>query len=236
MAAHGTTIEQLAAIAAKNHGHSVHNPLAQYRVPMTSEQVLADKPVVHPFTRSMCSPVSDGASAVLVASSRWVAQQEEAVRSRALTVRGMALTAGTFRNLEEDAVVWAASEAARKQAGLAGADLDVVEVHDSTSYCELVATEALGLCARGEGGAFAAAGETTLGGSVPVNTSGGLMSKGHPLAATGLSMIHEVGLQLRGEAGARQVDGARLGAAQNAGGLTGYDEALCGVTVLERCG
>ena len=236
MEAHGSTVEQLAAIAAKNHGHSVHNPLAQYQVAMTAEQVLGDKPVVHPFTRSMCSPVSDGAAAVLVASEQWVARQTEAVRARALTVRGMALTAGTFRNLEEDAVVWAAAEAARKQAGLSGAELDVVEVHDSTAYCELVATEALGLCGRGEGGAFAAAGETTLGGRVPVNTSGGLMSKGHPLAATGLSMIHELGLQLRGEAGARQVAGARLAAAQNAGGLTGYDEALCGVTLLERQG
>lgn len=236
MAAHGTTTAHLAAIAAKNHGHSVHNPLAQYQVALTAEQVLADKPVVEPFTRSMCSPVSDGAAAVLVASERWVAAQPEAVRARALTVRGMALTAGTFRDLEEDAVVWASAADALSQAGVSGSDLDVVEVHDSTAYCELVATEALGLCDRGQGGPLAASGETTLGGRVPVNTSGGLMSKGHPLAATGLSMIHELALQLRHEAGLRQVPGATLAAAQNAGGLVGYDEALCGVTVLERRG
>lgn len=234
MQRHGTTVEQLAAIAEKNHGHSVHNPLAQYRVPMTRAQVLADKPVVAPFTRSMCSPVSDGAAAVLLASPAWAARQAERTRTRGLTVRACALVGGSWRALDADAVVWPAAAQALDQAGITGRDLDVAEVHDSTAYCELVATEALGLCARGEGGALAESGATTLGGRVPVNTSGGLMSKGHPLAATGLSMIHELALQLRGEAGERQVPGATLAAAQNAGGLVGYDEALCGVTVLER--
>ena len=234
MRTYGTTVEQLAVIAEKNHGHSVDNPLAQYRMAMSRDRILADKPVVEPFTRSMCSPVSDGAAAVLVASPAWVARQQAAVRDRALAVRACALVGGAWRDLEAPAVVWPAAAMAFDAAGLSGADLDVAEVHDSTAYCELVATEALGLCAAGEGGPLAESGATTLGGRVPVNTSGGLESKGHPLAATGLSMVHELGLQLRGEAGPRQVPGATLGAAQNAGGLVGYDEALCGVTLLER--
>jgi acetyl-CoA acetyltransferase len=234
MRAHGTTVAQLATIASKNHGHSVDNPLAQYQVAMSRDHILADKAVVEPFTRSMCSPVSDGAAAVLVASPAWVARQAAAIRDRAVAVRACALVGGAWRDLEAPAVVWPAAAAALREAGISGADLDLAEVHDSTAYCELVATEALGLCAPGQGGPLAESGATTLGGRVPVNTSGGLESKGHPLAATGLSMVHEVAVQLRGEAGARQVAGATLAAAQNAGGLVGYDEALCGVTVLER--
>ncbi len=235
MARHGSTVEQLAAIAEKNHAHSVHNPLAQYRVAMDRASILADKPVVHPFTRSMCAPLSDGAAAVLVASEAWLRRQPAALQDRSVAVRACTLTGGTMRALDAPAVVFPAARRAFVEAGITGQDIDLAEVHDSTAYCELVATEALGLCAPGQGGALAESGDTSAGGRCPVNLSGGLESKGHPLAATGLSMVHELCLQLRGEAAAGQHPGSpTIAVAQNAGGMTGFDEALCGVTVLER--
>jgi acetyl-CoA acetyltransferase len=235
MARYGTTVEQLAAIAAKNHDHGVLNPLAQYRKAMTVEQVLADKPVVEPFTRAMCSPLSDGAAAVIVASEAWLRRQPDAVQERAVLIKASVLVGGTYRDLEAPAVVHPAAKAAYELAGISGGDVDVAEVHDSTAYCELVATEALGLCEVGEGGPLAESGETRIGGRVPVNPSGGLESKGHPLGATGLGMLHELTQQLRGEAGDKQVPGRpRIGVQQNAGGLVGYDEATCSVVVLER--
>jgi acetyl-CoA acetyltransferase len=231
----GTTVEQLAAVAAKNHDHGVHNPLAQYRKSMTVEEVLADKPVLEPFTRAMCSPLSDGAAAVIVCSEAWLRRQSAEVQDRAVGVRGSALVGGTLRDLEDLAVVHHAAREAYARAGIKGTDVDVAEVHDSTAYCEIVATEALGFCGLGEGGPLAASGETRVGGRIPVNPSGGLESKGHPLAATGLGMLHELAQQLRGEAGDKQVPGTpRIGVQQNAGGLIGYDEATCSVVVLER--
>lgn len=235
MERYGTTVEQLAAVAAKNHDHGALNPLAQYRKEMTVEQVLADKPIVEPFTRAMCSPLSDGAAAVVVCSERWLRQQPQATQDRAVAIRTSVLTGGTWRDLEAKAVVHHAAEAAYAKAGITGQDVDVAEVHDSTAYCELVATEALGFCEEGQGGPLAESGATRIGGSIPVNPSGGLESKGHPLGATGLGMLHELTLQLRGEAGDRQVPGTpHIGVQQNAGGLIGYDEATCSVVVLER--
>jgi len=235
MRAHGTTPGHLAAIAAKNHVHGVANDKAQYRVAMTPAQVLDDKPVIDPFTRSMCSPLSDGAAAVLVASAAWLATQPASVRDRAVAIRGGALVGGTHRDLEDLAVAHHAAAAGLADAGIAPADIDVAEVHDSTAYCELVATEALGLCAPGQGGPLAASGATASTGATPVNPSGGLESKGHPLGATGLGMLDELVTQLRGEGGPKQI--ARtptIGVQQNAGGLVGYDEAMCSVVVLER--
>ena len=234
MTRYGTTAAQIAAAAAKNHDHSVDNERAQYRIPMTVEQVLADKPVVAPLTRSMCSPVSDGAAAVIVASDAWLDDHPEA-RDRAVLVRACAFAGGTWRELDGATVVDRAAAKAYAAAGVTAADVDLAEVHDATAYCELAATEALGFCGRGEGGAYVESGATRRDGDRPVNVSGGLVSKGHPLGATGLGMVHELVLQLRGEAGDLQVDGGpAIGVAQNAGGLTAIDEALCGVTVLER--
>lgn len=234
MEAYGTTTEHLAAIAAKNHVNGVHNDKAQYRTAMTPDQVLVDKPVVHPFTRSMCSPISDGAAAVLVVSARWLARQPQAVQDRAIAIRGGAITGGAWRDLEAPAVVHHAASSALADAGIGGDDIDIVECHDSTAYCELVATEALGLCERGEGGPLALSGATKVGGATPVNPSGGLESKGHPLGATGLGMLDELVVQLRGEGGPKQAGAPTIGVQQNAGGLVGYDEALCSVVVLER--
>ena len=234
----GTTVHQLAAVAAKNHDHGTRNPLAQYQHDVPIDAVLADRPVVAPFTRSMCAPVSDGAAAVLLCSDRFLAGIDATQRERALRLRASALVQGRMRNLEDEAVAHPAARKAFGQAGITAGDIDIAEVHDSTAYCELVATEALGLCARGEGGPLAASGATSRDGATPVNCSGGLESKGHPLAATGLSMIHELAQQLRGEAGDKQVPGAipTVGVQQNAGGLIGFDEALCSVAVLERVG
>lgn len=236
MATYGSTAEDLAAIASKNHDNGVHNERAQYRFSVTPEQALTDKPVVAPFTRSMCSPISDGAAAVLVASDRFVSQQLPAeARERAIRVRASVLVGGTWRGLDEDNVVAHAAASAYARAGLTSAQVDLAEVHDATAFCELQATELLGFCERGQGGAYARSGATSRSGARPVNASGGLVSKGHPLGATGLGMIDELVRQLRQEAGPLQVgEPPTIALQQNAGGLIGLDEALCHVGLLER--
>lgn len=233
MALHGTTAEQLAAIAAKNHRSGALNPLAQHRRPLSVTDVLQDKPIIAPFTRSMCAPISDGAAAVLVCSQRWLDAQPTDVRQRAVRIRASVVQGGTWRNLDAPNLLKRTAERAYARAGLAAADVDVAEVHDASSFCELQATELLGLCPSGSGGPWAASGETALGGALPVNLSGGLVSKGHPLAATGLGMIEELALQLRGEAGPRQHSRPRIGLQHNAGGMVGLDEALCAIHLLE---
>lgn len=230
----GTTVEDLAGIASKNHGNGVHNPKAQLRKGLSSAEILADRAVIAPFTRSMCAPISDGAAAVLLVDRATLAELEPSVRERAVRVRAVALGGGTWRELDQDDVTVRTARRAYQLAGLTAAQVDLAEVHDANAWCELHATEALGFCGPGEGGAYAASGATARGGARPVNASGGLIARGHPLAATGLGMVDELMLQLRGEAGARQVARASVGLAQNAGGMIGFDEALCGVTILER--
>ncbi len=234
MARHGTTQAQIAAGAAKNHTYAVDNPNAQYRFPMTVEQVLEDREVSYPLTRAMCAPIGDGAAAALVCSAEFLRAQPEAVRARALRISASVLTGGIYRAVDEPSLAFHAGRKAYAQAGITPADVDVAEVHDATSFCELYQMEMLGFCAEGQGGPFVAAGETGPGGSIPTNTSGGLVSKGHPVGATGLSMVFELAAQLRGEAGARQVDGARIALAENGGGVIGLEEAACAVTILER--
>ncbi len=232
---YGTTREQIAAVAAKNHNHGARNPKAQYRFEMDVAAVLADRFVVEPFTRAMCAPISDGAAAALVCSGAALARFPAAARDRAIRVRATTLTGGTWRSLDEDNVVAAAAKRAWATAGIEPGDIDIAEVHDATAWCELHAMEALGFCGRGEGGAYVESGASGLDGARPTNLSGGLESKGHPLGATGLGMIDELVTQLRGEAGDRQAPrNPALAVAQNAGGLIGLDEALCGITVLER--
>ena len=144
------------------------------------------------------------------------------------------MTAGKYRRLDEPGLSRLAAQRAYKAAGLTAADIDLAEVHDATSFCELYQSEMLGFCGIGEGGRLAESGATALGGSIPINLSGGLVSKGHPVGATGLSMIDELMLQLRGEAGPRQVSGARTALAENGGGVMGFDEAACSVIILQR--
>jgi acetyl-CoA acetyltransferase len=230
----GTTQRQIAAGCAKNHANGALNPLAQYRFAMSVDEVLADREVSWPLTRAMCAPIGDGAAAALLCSEAALERFAPQVRERALKVRACTLSGGKYRALEEPGLSQVAAQRAYARAGLGPQDIDVVELHDATSFSEIYQLEMLGFCEAGAGGPLVEAGATALDGRIPVNPSGGLVSKGHPIGATGLSMIHELALQLRGEAGARQVGGARIGLAENGGGVMGFDEAACAVTILEK--
>lgn len=233
MYCYGATQRQLAIVAAKNHAHSQHNPLAQYRQPMTVDEVLADRLVSWPLTRAMCAPMSDGSAALVLCSERALRRFD---RRRAVRVRATQLASGVRRAPDdfERHIGRIAAHKAYEQAGVDPADIDVAEVHDASSFAEIRHIENLGLCELGEGARMAERGDTTLGGRVPVNPSGGLVSKGHPIAATGAAQLIELVVQLRGEAGARQVEGARLAASENGGGFYDGEEAVAAVTVLEK--
>lgn len=238
MNTYGTTIEQIAYAAAKNHTNAVGNPRAQYRFPMTIEEVLADRVVAEPLTRAMCAPRGDAGSAVLVCSQSYLDAQPREVRERAVLVRGHSLRGGLVDT--DGSTTWEkrrapvrAADDAYAMAEVAPTDLDLVELHDAASFAEIALVEDLGLCARGEGGPFTASGATGPDGQIPVNPSGGLVSRGHPIGATGLTMLHEVVLQLRQEAGPVQVNAPRLGLVENGGGLLGLDNAVSAVTILE---
>lgn len=234
MARHGTTQEDFARIASKNHSVGALNERAQYRTPMTVDQVLADKPVVFPFTRAMCAPVSDGAAAAVVCSAAGLARL--CGPGRAVRVRACVLVSASDRaaNDLENHIGRRAAAKAYEQAGIGPVAVDLVEVHDATAYAEVQQIENLGLAEPGTVGARLRAGDFALGGRTPVNPSGGLVSKGHPVGATGIAQLFELTTQLRGEAGARQVEGARIAAAENGGGFLGVEEAATVVTILER--
>jgi len=234
MKRYGTTQRQIAAGASKNHAMGARNPLAQYRFEIGIDEVLADRVVSDPLTRSMCSPIGDGAAAAILCSGAFLAGQPAAVRERALRVRASVLTGGKYRDPDEPGLSRLAALKAYAAAGLKAADVDVAEVHDATSFCELYQAEMLGFCEAGRGGPFVESGETAIDGRIPINLSGGLVSKGHPVGATGLSMIHELALQLRGEAGERQARRAEVALAENGGGVIGFDEAACSVIILSR--
>lgn len=233
MAKHGTTWRQIAAVSSKNHGHSTMNPLAQFQKAMSVEEILAGKVISWPLTMAMCSPISDGAAAAIVCSR---AALERLASARPVKVLASVTRGGSNRQIDDSAhaAVRLAAQAAYSQAGITPDQVSVAEVHDASAYAEIAHTEYLGLVPEGQGGAAAERGETTLGGRIPVNVSGGLQSRGHPVAATGLAQIHELVLQLRGEAGARQVHDARIGVASNGGGFIGVEDAICCVTVLSR--
>ena len=216
----------LARIAVKNRRHAKRNPLAQYRDPVTVEEVLASRPVAPPITALMCSPIADGASAAIV-----VSKARARGNGRAVWIRGSAVSMGSPPPRTQSTIARVAARA-YAEAGVGPADLDVAEVHDATAFSELLAYEELGLCEPGEGALLVERESTSLGGSIPVNPSGGLESRGHPLAATGIAQLAELAAQLRGEAGERQVPGAALALAETAGGFTGGDSAAVAVTVL----
>ena len=182
----------------------------------------------------MCAPIGDGAAAAIVCSQKVFDTLPGEVRERAVAITANGLSGGKYRDLDEDGLSRFAAERAYAMASVGPEDIDVAEVHDATSFCEVYQVEMMGFCERGQGGPFIEAGGTALGGKIPVNTSGGLVSKGHPVGATGLSMTAELVCQLRGEAGARQVEGAHRALAENGGGVMGFDEAACSVLILER--
>ena len=220
---YGTTAEQLAMVAAKNHRHSVHNPNAQFQDEYSVQDILDAKEIHRPLTKLQCSPTSDGSAAAVVVSERFVEQHGLADQAIEIVAQAMATdTAEAFDTRSCIDVVGRpmSRDAARKvfdASGLGPEDLDLIELHDCFSINELITYEALGLCGEGEGGKLVADGATTYGGRWVVNPSGGLISKGHPLGATGLAQCAEINWHLRGRAGARQVQGARVGLAHNVG-------------------
>ena len=232
MAKFGTTPAQIAGVALKNRTHALDNERAQFRRPTSTADILNDIPIIAPLTRSMCAPISDGAAAVILCSERYFRQSAPA-QARAIRIDACALSGGQYRHIDAPSVTERAAALAYARAEVGPDDIHIAEVHDATAFCELLHYESLGFCPSGEGGRYLESGATQKDGTRPVNLSGGLISKGHPLAASGLSMIHELVTQLRGEAGSRQAPNTpRRALAQNAGGLIGYDEALCGVTIL----
>jgi acetyl-CoA acyltransferase len=235
MREYGLTQRQLAIIAAKNHGHSVHNDRAQYREPMSIEAILSGAPITYPLTVPMCSPISDGAAAAIVCSETGL-RRLGLERSRAIRVRASILRSGTARQAGdlEQHITRLAADQAYIQAGIGPRDVQVAEVHDASAMGEVLQSENLGFCPIGGGGELAESGTTTLGGSIPINPSGGLESKGHPIGATGLGQIFELTAQLRGECGLRQVEGARVAIQENGGGLWGYEEASAHVGIFSR--
>jgi acetyl-CoA acetyltransferase len=229
----GTTQEDLAVIASKNHNHSIHSPYAQFRKPMTVEQVLAGRPVVYPLTAPMCAPVGDGGTAAILCSGDYLKKLKD---PRPVKIRASVLRSGADRpaGFGPDDISVRTSRKAYDIAGLGPEDIDVLELHDATSMGEILQFEGLGFCPWGEAAAVARSGATSLGGKIPVNPSGGLVSKGHPLGATGIGQIAEIVMQLRGDAGKRQVEGARIGMTENGGGGVGVEEAAMTVHIFEK--
>ncbi|MFD3426263.1 lipid-transfer protein [Nocardia fluminea] len=223
MALYGTTAEQFAKIGVKNHKHSVNNPYAQFQKEYSLEEVLAAKQIYGPLTKLQCSPTSDGSGAVILAGEDFVDRHNLA--DRAVEIVGQSMVtdlASTFTdptaiNLVGSSMSRTAAEAVYAEAGFGPEDVDVIELHDCFSTNELLTYEALGLCAPGEGGRLVDDNATTYGGQWVVNPSGGLISKGHPLGATGLAQCSELTWQLRGTADARQVAGARIALQHNIG-------------------
>ena len=212
--------------------HSIANEKAQYRKAFTIEDVLNSQTVIHPLTLPMCSPISDGAAAAIICSPIGLKKIKSSSK-RNIRIRTSVIQTGSNRNILDSRkhITRLAAEKAYK-CGIGPDDLDFLEVHDATAIGEIIEMEALGVCEQGEGGIFAERGLTALGGSIPVNPSGGLESKGHPIGATGLGQIYELVTQLRGEASGRQVNSPKVALAQNGGGVYGIEEAVSAVTIL----
>jgi len=229
----GTTQRQIAAVAAKNHVHSTRNPQAQFQYPMTIDEVLAARPVSWPLTLPMCAPISDGAAAAIICNEAGLRKLQA---SRAIRVHASVLRSATPRAADQydQHLCRLAALQAYEKAGVGPEDMSLAEVHDATAFAEIQQTEALGFCAIGDGGPMAESGATTLGGKIPINVSGGLLSRGHPIGATGLAQVYEMVTQLRGEAGSRQVDGARFAIAENGGGFSGVEEASTSILILGK--
>lgn len=231
-ALYGLTDEDLALVSVKNHGHAVHNDRAQHRTPHTVDEVLASRMIADPLTLLQCCPTADGAAAAVLSVPEGTTDE--------IVVRSSVLSSGGLWDYRSEHVwgfelVSATARAAYEAAGIGPTDVDVIECHDAFTIGEIVTTEALGLAPLGEGALLLRTGHTTVGGPQPVNPSGGLLSRGHPLGATGLAQVAEIVWQLRGVAGARQVDNARIGLVETmGGGVAGIDGNACVVALLER--
>lgn len=228
---YGTTFEQFAKVSVKNHHHSTLNPKAMYQIETPLETVMNAEMISYPNTKLMCSVNVDGSAAAVLVSEK---KAKELGLSRAVRIKASVLASDPYtdRDLvmpDVNAVTRIAAKQAYEMAGISAADVDLVELHDCFATAEILHYENLGLCADGEAGRMIDEGEVALGGRVPVNVSGGLLSKGHPLGATGIANIYEVCTHLRGEAGNRQVEGARIGLTH----VIGLGSA-CGIHILEK--
>jgi acetyl-CoA acyltransferase len=229
MEAYGSTQRQLAAVASKNHNNSTKNPLAQYTFPQTIDQVLNDRVVAYPLTRAMCAPIGDGAASAIICNESFLKKHPSA---RAIRIAASVLEGG--KRVGEGDISERAARKAFEISGVGPEDINVMEVHDATAFGEIAVMEALEFCPRGEGGVMAEKGETALDGRIPVNPSGGLISRGHPIGASGLAQIYELVTQLRGEAGERQVPKHRIAMTENGGGTVGAGEAAMTIHILEK--
>jgi acetyl-CoA acyltransferase len=228
MQKYGTTKEQFGRVAVKNHYHGSLNPHAQYRERYTLEEILSSPLVAEPLTRLMCSPIGDGAAALVVTT----AEKARQYTTKPVLVRASVLGSGKDLAPDEPTAGARVARRAYEAAGVGPEDVNVIELHDATAPAEIVIYEELGLCPLGEGGRLIDSGYTDLGGKVPVNTSGGLLSKGHPIGATGTGQLCEIFWQLRGECGDRQVEGARVGLTENGGGMVRGEPAAVSVHIL----
>ncbi|HSB07304.1 MAG TPA: hypothetical protein VLK23_19160 [Thermodesulfobacteriota bacterium] len=230
---YGTSLEQLAQVSVKNHFNGSLNPYAQFQKQLTVEEVLSSPMIADPLTLYSCCPNSDGAAALILCTKEKVRK----INVRPVRIAASVLTTGTYSN-QRDITGWEiekrAAEQAYRLASLGPEDLDVVEVHDAFTISEIIHYEDLGLCKPGEGGPLVEKGVTALGGRVPVNPSGGLLSKGHPVGASGVAQVVEIVWQLRGEAGKRQVKNAQVGLAQIMGGYKEWDTRACTVHILVK--
>ncbi len=235
MKTYGTTQRQIAAVSAKNHTHSVHNPFSQFRKPFTIDEILAAPPITYPITLPMCAPLSDGSAAAILCTEDGL-KRIGADRSRSVKVSASVIRSFTHRRLDQPElnISRLAANQAYELAGLGPQDMHLAEVHDASAMGEIAQAENLGLVALGEGGPAAERGEFTIGGRIPINPSGGLESKGHPLGATGIGQLYELVTQLRGEAGERQVQGAHHAIQENGGGMQGVEEAAVAIHILTK--
>jgi acetyl-CoA acetyltransferase len=232
MKRYGTTPVQFAKIAVKSHYNASLNPYAQYRETYSVEDVLNSPMVAEPLTRLMCSPIGDGAAALVLCSEEKARQ----LTTKPVWVTASILGSGKDRAPGEPGVTTRMANKAYQMAGVGPEDIDVIELHDASAPAELMEYEELGLCKVGEGGKLIEEGVTALDGKIPVNPSGGLLSKGHPIGATGCAQLTEIFWQLRGEAGDRQVKSgnAKVGLTQNGGGMMRGEAAAMAVHILER--
>lgn len=231
---YGSTKEQLAKIAVKNRFNGSLNPMAHWQKPITIESALNERVISYPITRPMCAPIGDGAAAVIVVSERFLNKLK---CPKAIKIRTIVHCSGKDKRNYEDTqdIGERLAELAYDKAGLEPKDIDIAEVHDATAFGELYQTECLGFTPKGTGGEFAETGKSSLDGELPINTSGGLISRGHPVGATGLAQIYELVTQMRGIAGKRQVPKAvRIALAENGGGILTLEEASMTISILEK--
>jgi len=227
LAEHKATPEDFALVAVKNRRHAANNPLAQFRTPQTLAEVMNSRMIVDPLRLAMCAPTTDGAAALVLCSPEYARRLNR--KCVEVITSHVAASPGNGQS-----PVTPAAQAAYKASGLGPHDFDLIELHDAAAPAELLQYEEIGLCAEGEAHHLVRAGKTTIGGEMPVNASGGLLSRGHPLGATGCAQVVELCHQLRSEAGSRQVDGARVALAINGGGWLNGTYALAVSTIVKR--